>query len=149
MMIMRTMIMTTSLMWLIQREMIVMRGIMTMDGIDMILIMIGVVEERVTGEEGNHVIVNVTRDVLVGIGIKVLIEDMIGLSLVGVILILDQDLLEVEAMDEIIERIVMMTIAMKGLRGEEIEKRNETVSIIQWYSFLVSVYSVYSLFMRE
>lgn len=135
------MIMTTSLMCPIQREMIVMRGIMTMGDIAMIQIMIEVVEERVIGEGVNHVIVNATRDVQVGIGIKVLIEGMIGLSLVGVMIVLDQDLLEVVAMEEIIERIVMMTIDMIGLRGEGIEKRNGSARIIQWYSSLVLVYS--------
>lgn len=132
MMIIHMMIMTTSLMWLIKREMTVMKGTMTMGGIVMILIMIEVVEERVLGGGGSHVIGNVTRDVLVGIGIQVHTEGMIGLSLVGVMVVLDQGLLEVEVMDEIIERIVMKIIDMKGLRGEEIGKRNESVNIIQW-----------------
>lgn len=136
---MRMMIMTTSLTWLIKREMIVMKGIMTMAGIVMTLIMIEVVEERVLGEGGSHVIVNVIREVLVGIGIQVHTEGMIGLSLVGVMIVLDQGLLEVEAMEEIIEKIVMKKIDMKGLRGEGIGKRNESVNIILWYVFLVTV----------
>ena len=49
-----------------------------------------------------------------------------------VMIVLDQDHLEVEAMDEVIVRTAMMMVGMIKLRSEGIVKRNISGNIILW-----------------
>lgn len=62
-----------------------------------------------------------------------------GPFLAGMMIVLDQGPLEVEAMDEVIERTAMMMDGMRELIGEGTVMRNARESIILWYVLHLSV----------
>jgi hypothetical protein len=136
MMIMLMMIMTIGPAFLIKTGRVAVTGIMTMVGIVMILIMTEAVREMVIGGGVNPVI----RDVQVGKEIRVHIEGMSAPGLGGVMITLDQGLLEEEAMVEVIERTAMMMIDMKGLISEGSVKTSVIVSNILWYALIDLLY---------
>lgn len=119
-----------------------MKGITSMVGIVMILIMIEAVEEMVIGGGVDLVIgigIRVRIEGMTGKEIKALIEGMNAHDHVDVTITIDQGPLEVEAMAEVIERIALMMLEMKGLRGDGTAKRGITESLILLYDSLLCV----------
>lgn len=125
------MIMTLMIMTIDIAEMIVVKGIMTMGGVVMILIMI-----EVRGMEAGGGVIRATENVIgetsVVRGIQAHIEGMIvhapDPDLVVTMIALCLGLLEVVAMVVVIVRIVM--IGMIGLRGIEIVKKNGMIIML-------------------
>lgn len=140
--IMHMVIMTIGLVLPIKAGRIAVKGITSMVGIVMILIMIEAVEEMVVGGGVDLVIeigIRVRIEGMTGKEIKALIEGMNAHDHVDVTITIDRGPLEVEAMAEVIERIALMMLEMKGLRGDGTAKRGITESLILLYDSLLCV----------
>lgn len=140
--IMHMVIMTIGLVLPIKTGRIAVKGITSMVGIVMILIMIEAVEEMVIGGGVDLVIeigIRVRIEGMTGKESKARIEGMNAHDHVDVTITIGQGPLEVEAMAEVIERIALMMLEMKGLRGDGTAKIGITESLILLYDSLLCV----------